>query len=723
MTRLGSLLVVPALLLSCSPAAPPPAATTTPEPPTPVAVEPPDAAPAPPEDPYLWLEDVTGDKALAWVREQNQRSTAELEADPSFATLDNKLLTILDSEDKIPWISKRHRYYYNFWRDAKHPRGVWRRVSSLKEYRKAEPKWEVVLDLDALGAAEKEPWVWHGADCLYPKYRRCLIRLSRGGADAIVVREFDAAKQAFVADGFSLPEAKSSVGWKDLDTIYVGTDFGPGSLTASGYPRIVKEWKRGTPLAEAKTLYEGKPTDVSVRAFRSWDHGKIRDFVGRSISFYKNQYWLRDGDELLAIEVPESARIGTWNDQLLITLRDDWTIGEKTWPGGSMLATSLADFQAGKRDFTAIFTPTPHKALSSVARLKSALIVDELDDVKNQLYVWTHKRGKWAHKPLPGVGIGSFGVGPVETNDSDEYWFIASDFTQPTTLYHGKLGKKRVLLKQSPAFFDASNLEVSQHFATSADGTRVPYFQVSRKGLGLDGNNPTLLYGYGGFEISLEPGYNPLAGAGWMARGGVYVEANIRGGGEYGPAWHQAAIKANRQRAYDDFAAVAEDLIARKVTRPAKLGIMGGSNGGLLTGVMLTERPELFGAVVSQAPLLDMKRYSKLLAGASWMAEYGDPDKPEQWAYISKYSPYQNVKKDVHYPRALFTSSTRDDRVHPGHARKMVARMLEQGHDVLYYENIEGGHSGAADNQQKAFMRALAYTFLARQLGLEKSPK
>ncbi len=706
------------LLFACSPAAPPPPTPKTPEAPPPVAATAPDAAPAPVEDPYLWLEDVTGEKALAWVKRQDERSTAELEAVPGFAELKKRFLAILDSKDKIPWLSKRGRYYYNFWRDAEHPRGLWRRVKSLAEYRKPKPAWETVLDIDALCAAEKESWVYKGSHCLYPKYRRCLIFLSRGGADATVVREFDTVKKAFVEDGFSLPEAKSEVAWKDLDTIYVGTDFGEGSLTKSGYPRIVKEWKRGTPLAEAKTLYEAKETDLGAEAYRSWDHGKVRDFVERSIDAYHSQRWLRDGDQLVPIEVPESAKISTWDDQLLVELREDWKTGDTTWPKGSSLTIGLKAFLDGSREFTTLFTPAPNKSLASIAHLKSALIVNELEDVKNRLYVWTRKRGKWTSRPLPGVGIGSFYAGPVQKNDSDEYWFISTGFTEPTTLSHGKLGKRRVQLKQSPAFFDASNLVVTQHFCTSADGTRVPYFQVSRKGLELDGNNPTLLYGYGGFEVSFEPSYSPLAGVGWLERGGVYVLANIRGGGEYGPAWHQAALKTHRQRAYDDFAAVAEDLISRKITRPEKLGIEGGSNGGLLVGVMLTQRPELFGAVVCEAPLLDMKRYSVLLAGASWMAEYGDPNNPEEWAAMAKYSPYQNLKKNAHYPRVLFTSSTRDDRVHPGHARKMVARMLEYGYDVLYYENTEGGHAGAADNSQQALMSAMAYTFLAKQLGL-----
>ncbi len=712
------------LLLACAPTAPPPApvAANKPAPPPTPVTPPPAPAPAPPhappEDPYLWLEEVTADKALAWAKEQNARSTKELEGDARFKPLEQRLLGILDSKDKIPWIGKQGAHYYNFWRDDAHARGLWRRVKSLAEYRKPKPAWETVLDVDALAATEKEPWVWKGAACLYPKYERCLVFLSRGGADASVVREFDTKTKAFVPGGFSLPEAKSSIDWKDLDTVYVGTDQGPGTLTDSGYPRLSKEWKRGTPLAEAKLVFEAQKTDVSGGVHRTWDHGKPRDLAVRGITFYQTQYWLRAGDKLERIDLPESANLDVWDDQILITLRDDWTAGGKTWPKGSLLTTGFDAYRKGGRDFTALFTPKPNKSLSAVAQLKTALIVNELEDVHNRLYVWTRKGGKWTMRPHEVKGLGSFGAEPVDPTDSDEYWFVSNDFTQPYTLSHARLGKKPEKLKQSPAFFDASSLAVEQHFATSKDGTKVPYFQVSRKGLTLDGQNPTLLTGYGGFEVSLEPGYSPIAGAAWMERGGVFVQANIRGGGEYGPAWHQAALKTNRQRAYDDFAAIAEDLIARKVTSPKKLGIEGGSNGGLLVGVMLTQRPEIFGAVVCEVPLLDMKRFSGLLAGASWMSEYGDPKVPEEWAAIAKYSPYQNVKKDAKYPRTLFTTSTRDDRVHPGHARKMVARMTEQGHDVLYYENIEGGHGGAANNQQRAHMSALAYVFLARQLGL-----
>jgi len=672
------------------------------------------------DDPYLWLEDVKSEKALAWARERNKQSEGELAAIPSFAKTRDRIRAILDSKDKTPYVTKRGKYFYNFWQDDKNPKGLIRRTT-LAEYRKKTPKWELVLDLDELAAKEKENWVFAGNTWLYPTYDRLLISLSRGGGDANVVRELDVTTKQFVDGGFALPEAKSDVAWKDRDTIYVATDFGPKTLTDSGYPRIVKEWKRGTKLSEAVTVYEAQQTDIAAGASRAWDHGKSYDFVTRTISFFSSETFLRDAaGKLTKIDIPIDAEPGVWNEQILITLRSDWAVEGKTWPRGAMLAMPLADFSAGKRAFTMLFEPAPNKSLEGVASLKSALVVNELVDIKNRLFVWKLANGKWTRKPFGKAGVGTTSLSPLESaSTTDEYWLVQTDYLTPSTLSLGALAKPAEVLKTSPTFFEAKGLVVSQHFATSKDGTKVPYFQVSRKTLALDGKNPTLLYGYGGFEVSLTPGYDPISGAAWDERGGVYVVANIRGGGEYGPAWHQAALRHNRQNAYDDFIAVAEDLIARKVTSPAKLGISGGSNGGLLTGVMLTQRPDLFGAIVCSVPLLDMKRYHTLLAGASWMEEYGDPNKPEDWAVLAKYSPYQNVKKGATYPRTLFTSSTLDDRVHPGHARKMVARMLEQGHDILYYENIEGGHGGAANNEQIAFMQAIEYTFLAKQLGLD----
>ncbi|HET9328755.1 MAG TPA: prolyl oligopeptidase family serine peptidase [Candidatus Eisenbacteria bacterium] len=676
------------------------------------------AAPGVPDDPYLWLEEVEAQKCLDWASQRNAESAKAITTKPGFDAMEARFLAILDSKAKIPTIEKIGAHYYNFWKDQNHERGIWRRTS-LEEYRKAEPAWETVIDLDALSKAESTPWVWHGVEALSPDYSRCLMKLSRGGADAEVVREFDLGAKSFVAGGFSLPEAKSDVEWKNKDMIYVATDFGPGSMTSSGYPRIVKEWKRGTPLSSATTIYEGKAEDVWAGASRDDTPGFERHFVYRGITFYTHQmFLLRDG-KLVTIEKPVDADLGTFGEWMLLKLRTDWTTNGKTWPRGALLVTKFDDFMAGKRDFQMLFEPTARKSLDEYATTRSAILLNELDNVHNRIYTLRLEKGSWTRTPFPGLPeFGKVYFKAVDSRESDDFWLTTTDFTTPTRLHIARVGGGPAeQLKQQPAFFDASQLQVSQHETTSKDGTRIPYFQVSPKGMKLDGSNPTLLYGYGGFEISELPTYSATRGAGWLEKGGVLVVANIRGGGEFGPAWHQAGVKEQRHHCYEDFIAVGEDLVKRKITTPRRLGCIGGSNGGLLVGNMLVMRPDLFGAVVSQVPLLDMRRYHKLLAGASWMGEYGNPDEPKEWAFIQEWSPYQNVKAGVKYPPTLFTTSTRDDRVHPGHARKMVAKMLDQGHDVLYYENIEGGHGGAATNAQSAHMWALAYMFLWGELG------
>jgi prolyl oligopeptidase len=676
-----------------------------------------DKAPAP-EDRYLWLEDVTGDKSLEWARARNAES-AKVLATPEEAALEKRILDILDSKERIPGVQKLGPWYYNLWKDAKNPRGLWRRTT-LAEYRKPEPSWETVIDVDALGAAEKENWVWHGADCLKPEYKRCLVQLSRGGADADVVRELDLEAKSFLKDGFSLPESKNSVSWLDVDHLYVGTDFGPGSMTSSGYPRIAKVWTRGTPLEQAETIFEAKPEDVGAFAMRDHTKGFERDFVLRNITFWTSELFLRRDGKLVKIDKPDSANANVHRDLLLLELRDDWPVGGKTYPAGALLATDFDAFLKGERRFDMLYEPGARRSLQAYEPTLNHILVNELDNVKNRIYVLSRKDGRWTRELLPGMPeFGTVTATAVDEDESDDYFMTVTDYVTPTSLSLGTIGNGLAeKLKQLPAFFDASGLLVSQHETASKDGTRIPYFQVSRQNLTLDGKNPTLLYGYGGFEISMLPGYSGGVGASWLEKGGVYVVANIRGGGEFGPKWHQAALKAKRHKAYEDFIAVAEDLIRRKLTSSPHLGIEGGSNGGLLMGNMLTMRPELWGAVVCQVPLLDMRRYHTLLAGASWMGEYGNPDNPKEWAFIEGFSPYHQLKAGVTYPPTLFTTSTRDDRVHPGHARKMMARMSEMKQDVLYYENIEGGHGGAANNQQAAHMAALAYTFLWQKLGL-----
>ncbi|HEY3143841.1 MAG TPA: prolyl oligopeptidase family serine peptidase [Acidimicrobiales bacterium] len=669
------------------------------------------------DDPFSWLEDVTGDEALAWVRARNEEAFAELTTGPRFAEFKAGILEVLDSDDRIPYVGRRGELLYNFWRDAEHPRGLWRRTT-LEEYRTESPDWDVLLDVDALAKAEDENWVWQGAAVLRPEFRRGLVQLSRGGADATVVREFDLETKTFVDDeAFGLPEAKSSVGWIDLDTVYVGTDFGPGSLTSSGYPRIAKRWRRGTPVDQAEQVYEGKPDDVAVSAGHDPTEGFERDFVSRAPDFFTSEtYLLRDDDSLVKIDVPDDADTDVQREWLLVRPRSTWEVGGAAYQPGSLLVAKLDDYLAGDRKLTVVFEPDEHTSLNGFTWTRHHLILSTLVDVKTRLEVLTPGPDGWERAPLPGIPeVGEATVVDTDPDVSDEYFLDSQSFTEPSTLRRGVIGGPDPVeeLRQAPAFFDATGLEVHQHFATSADGTQVPYFVV---GPSDPASGPTLLTGYGGFEVSMTPGYSAVVGRGWLERGGTYVVANIRGGGEYGPEWHKAAMREKRPRAYEDFAAVARDLVDRGITTPKKLGIQGGSNGGLLMGVMLTTYPELFGAIVCQVPLLDMHRFHKLLAGASWMAEYGDPDDPDDWAYLRTYSPYHLLEPGRSYPPALFVTSTRDDRVHPGHARKMMAKMSELGLDVRYYENIEGGHGAAADNEQAAFMWALALEFLWQQL-------
>ncbi|TMH12287.1 MAG: S9 family peptidase [Betaproteobacteria bacterium] len=669
-------------------------------------------------DPYLWLEDVQGERALAWVRERNAQSQKELTARAEYAPTRSQLLEVLNARDRIPYFVRRGDWLYNFWQDEANKRGLWRRTT-LTEYQKPQPAWETMIDLDALAKAEGENWVWGGSNCLGPDYRHCLVMLSRGGADAKVVREFDATSKRFVGDGFVLPEAKTDVEWIDTNTLYVATDFGPGSMTDSGYPRIVKRWKRGTPLADALTVFEGQKQDVAAGVSIDRTPGFERTLFVRSMDFYHQQTFLLQGDKLTLLDVPSDSSLSFMRDTLLLHLRSDLKVGEQTFLAGSLLHADAAGYLRGERKLRPLFTPTATRSLAGYTTTRDHVIVNVLDNVASKLEQWLKRGGEFSFSEIKAPFPGTLGVSSLHDelikDDAlaNRYLLTYTDFLTPDSLFLATAGSDtRELLKSRKPLFDARGMRVEQRFATSKDGTRVPYFVVWPRGASADGSNPTLLYGYGGFEISLNPSYSAGFGRAWHQRGGVRVVANIRGGGEFGPAWHQSALKSNKQRSYDDFIAVAEDLVAQKITSPRHLGIMGGSNGGLLVGAVFTQRPDLFNAVVCQ-----MRRFNVLLAGASWMAEYGNPDLSDEWTFISKYSPYQNVKRDAKYPKVLFTTSTRDDRVHPAHARKMVARMLEQGHPVLYYENIEGGHGGAADNEQRAHLQALEFSYLWQQLG------
>ncbi|TWH06159.1 prolyl oligopeptidase [Rhodococcus rhodochrous J45] len=663
-------------------------------------------------DPYLWLEDVTGEEQLGWVRARNDRTVEEYTRTESFTDLESRIREILDTDARIPYARRRGEYLYNYWRDAEHVRGLWRRTT-MEQYLRDEPEWDVLVDLDAVAEEEGENWVWSGAQVLRPDQTRALISLSRGGADASVIREFDLVERRFVSgpDSFELPEAKTNIGWIDADTVYVGSDFGDGSLTDSGYPRLAKKWRRGTPIEEAETVFEGERTDVAVSAWYDNTPGYERSFVDRAIDFYRAQRFELTADgELVELDVPDDARVSVYRDHLLVRTRSEW-LGH---PAGTLLTANYPAFLAGSREVTVLFGPDEHTSLEQYAWTQNHLLVVTLQDVQTRVRVLTPGEDGWSDEELPGVpDATSTSIIDVDPLNSDDFFLNSSGFTIPATLLSGTVGGPVEAIKQAPSFFDAEGITVEQFFATSDDGTQVPYFVVGRN---TETPSPTLLYGYGGFENSMVPAYSGGVGRAWLEKGYTYVIANIRGGGEYGPTWHTQALKENRHKVFEDFAAVAKDLVARGITTAEQLGTQGGSNGGLLMGVMLTRYPELFGAIVCQVPLLDMKRYHLLLAGASWMAEYGDPDNPAEWEFLSKYSPYQNTDPDADYPPILVTTSTRDDRVHPGHARKMVARLEEQGHEVRYYENIEGGHGGAADNAQAAFKSALTFTFLADKL-------
>jgi len=663
------------------------------------------------DDPYLWLEEIAGEKQLDWVRGHNEPTIDEF-SDARFDQMRTEALEVLDTDARIPYVRRRGEYLYNFWRDAANPRGLWRRTT-LDSYLTDDPAWDVIVDVDELAREDGENWVWAGADVIEPDHSQALISLSRGGSDAAVVREFDLAKREFVVGGFELPEAKSNVSWEDADTVLVGTDFGPGSMTESGYPRIIKRWQRGQPLSQATTVFTGPPTDVIVSASVDRTPGYERTLLHRAVDFFNEQvYQLRSG-ELVRIDAPTDASLSVHRDWLLIELRTDWLTGTASYRAGSLLAADYEQFVDGTAELAVVFEPDAHTCLHQYSWTRDRLLIVTLADVASKVEIVTP--GTWTREPVRGIA-GSTNTGIVATDDTgDEIFLDSSDFITPSRLLHGTAEGELTEIKWAPSFFDAADLEVAQYFATSDDGTAIPYFVVGHKHDKAPG--PTLLGGYGGFEVSRTPGYDGVLGRLWLSRGGTYVLANIRGGGEYGPTWHTQAMREGRHKVAEDFASVARDLVDRGITTVTQLGAQGGSNGGLLMGIMLTKYPECFGALVCQVPLLDMKRFHLLLAGASWVAEYGDPDDTEDWKFISEYSPYQNITTDKRYPPVLITTSTRDDRVHPGHARKMTAALEEAGHDVWYYENIEGGHAGAADNAQTAFKSALSYSFLHRMLG------
>ncbi|MGB8208585.1 MAG: prolyl oligopeptidase family serine peptidase [Mycobacterium sp.] len=663
-----------------------------------------------PDDPHLWLEDILGEEALDWVRARNAPTVAEFSGE-DFERMRTQALEVLDTDARIPYVRRRGDYLYNFWRDAANPRGLWRRTT-LDSYRSDTPAWDVLIDVDELARADDENWVWAGANVIYPEHTRAVVSLSRGGSDAAIVREFDMATREFIDDGFALAEAKSQTSWVDPDTLLIGTDFGEGSLTESGYPRIVKRWRRGQPVEAAETVFEGSPADVIVAGGADRTPGFERTMLRRAIDFFNDQVYELRGDELIRIDAPTDASISVHRQWLLIELRTDWITGSASYTAGSLLAAHYDEFLAGTAQLRVVFEPDAHTSLLHYAWTRDRLVVVTLADVASRVEIVTP--GTWQRRPVTDVPPNTNTVIVAADDTGDEIFLDSSGFTAPSRLLHGAVEGPLEQIKSAPAFFDADGITVAQHFATSKDGTLIPYFVVRPRDAA--GPGPTLLGGYGGFEVARTPGYDGVLGRLWLARGGTFVLANIRGGGEYGPSWHTQAMRAGRHLVAEDFASVATDLVDRGITTVRQLGAQGGSNGGLLMGIMLTKYPELFGALVCQVPLLDMRRFHLLLAGASWVAEYGDPDNPDDWKFIAEYSPYQNISAHTDYPPVLITTSTRDDRVHPGHARKMTAALEAAGHRVWYYENIEGGHAGAADNAQTAFKSALSFSFLWQML-------
>ncbi|WP_292069622.1 prolyl oligopeptidase family serine peptidase [Brevundimonas sp. UBA7534] len=673
-------------------------------------------------DPYIWLEDVEGARAMQWVREHNEKSLGVLQGDPRYEPLHQEALAIVQAKDRIPGVGfNRDGTLSNFWQDADHVRGVWRQTT-VDSFRTDAPQWDTILDIDALAAAEDANWVYKGVNCLGPEERHCLVSLSNGGKDATTLREFDAIERTFVEGGIVLPESKGGAAWIDRDTLLISRDFGAGTLTDSGYPMTVRLLKRGQAPDQAPVIFTGQPTDVAVSGYtlRDADGAVKAVLINRAVDFYSSETWrLRDDGSLVQLALPAKSDInGLIDGRLVVSLKQDWTAPSgQAFQTGDLIAWPLDAWLADPATpAQLVLRPTERQSVEGINATRHTLVVALYDNVRGSVRVYRPGETEWTHTTLDLPQNVSVGVGSASETD-DRVFVSVTGYLNPSSLWLADAATGDVeQIKSMPAKFDATGMTVDQHQARSADGTMIPYFVVHKADMPLDGSNPTLLYGYGGFESSLLPGYSATVGKLWLERGGVYVIANTRGGGEFGPRWHEAALQQNRQRAHEDFQAVALDLIARDITSQPHLGIMGGSQGGLFMGAMLTQRPDLINAAVIQVPLFDMLRFHKLLAGASWIGEYGDPDIPEQRAWIERYSPYQNLRAGQPYPEVFIHTSTKDDRVHPGHARKAAARLEELGYPVLFYENTDGGHAAGANLQETARRIALEYTYLSRRL-------
>jgi len=666
------------------------------------------------DDPFLWLEEKESEKSLDWVKSQNLLSEKKMISNLLFEPMKDTLLKIYDDKDKIIYPEIVGEYVYNLLQDDSNERGVWRRIL-MDDFINKRTNWEVVLDIDALSINEDKRWVYKGADWLKPSNEICLLSLSDGGSDKDYLREFNTKTKEFVEGGFYHNESKGGASWLDENTILIARDFGEGSLTTSGYARTVKKWIRGTTIEKAELIFEGDSTDVSVGSNTYHYNGVSYTIIRRGMTFYESEHYLYINADLKKISIPiDARRYGVFKNEMIVYLQSNWEVDKVNYPSGALVSINFLDHTKGKMNVKTIYEPNVKSSFVSMRASKDFITVNIMENVQNKLFNYKLEENKWLSEAVEFPKFGSIRLN-ASSDQSNDYFFSYSNFITPTTLYHGDMERIQTI-KKTKDYFSTENLEVHQYFATSRDGTLIPYFIVHKGNMQLNSSNPTVISAYGGFKISRQPNYNSTIGIGWLEHGGIFVLANIRGGGEYGPSWHLSALKDKRQNAFDDLYAVSEDLISKNITSANHLGIIGGSNGGLLVGVAFTQRPELYNAVVCVVPLLDMKRYSKLLAGASWMGEYGNPDMPEEWEYIKKYSPYQNVSKDKEYPEVFFITSTKDDRVHPGHARKMAAKMNKMGHSYFYHEKIEGGHGLGSTNEQRADSWARIYTYFNLKL-------
>jgi prolyl oligopeptidase len=667
------------------------------------------------DDPYLWLEE-NSQKTNDWVDAQNKASFDLFSKQKPYEDIYKKCLAVYNRKDKIIEPDLYGKFIYNLQQDSAHQRGLWRRIAKEK-YLRGDSDWEAVLDIDALAKKENTNWVFMGVNGVYPDYNRFVIFLSEGGGDAFAIREFDMNSKSFIENGFNVKSAKGSASYLDENTLIIQSDFGPGTITNAGYPMQVKLWQRGTPLDSAKLIFSGKSTDVGCSGYRVRDD-KINylEIVRFVTSTTSELFVIKDG-QTLKIEIPEDAQVSTLlSNQLVFTLRSDWNVNNTLYKTGSLVSADFKGLIGGKKDIRVIWKPDELSSITEINVTKNKLVVNSLTNIKSELNTYAYTGGHWAKTKVNAPDYGIINLGPTD-DFSDQFFFKFQNFLTSSTLYTSDAETNVIKPIQSfSAFFDLSKYQVLQYKAKSKDGTMIPYFVVASKKMELNGKNPTLMNGYGGFEVSQLPFYSSIRGVSWLEYGGVYVLANIRGGGEFGPKWHEDGVKEKRQNVYDDFTAVAEDLIARKITSSKHLGIIGGSNGGLLMGVAFTQRPDLYNAVVCSVPLLDMKRFSKLGTGAGAIGEYGDPDKAEEWEYIKKYSPYHNLKKGVKYPEVFFNANAKDDRVPAAHARKMVAKMTDLGYKVYYYESKEGGHTGAGTFDQIASLTAMQYSYLLMKL-------